>query len=306
MKRSWLVEESRKGLKAFECKQLTPKLVSVVSNNLAYRILKELAKAPSCAMDIARRLGVHEQKVYYHIRRLEKAGLVKLIGKEQRLGMVAKIYDLSAQAVCVKFSDFATVAKPLHLSQAKVLEPFVSKGKFNSLIVVGSPDPHGRFKAPASDGYGAIVLGTFLGRFLYSMPKEVYKLDTQVTENDRKKNLILVGGAKTNTLVYEINEKMPVRFEYSEELLEWRIRTPSGNVYSDKHVGFVARLVNPFNEKSQILVFAGKGFRGTFASILAFSKRLDELKLEKPGSYHVVKGVDTNSDGMIDDVEILE
>jgi len=36
----------------------------------------------------------------------------------------------------------------------------------NSIIVVSSPDPHGRFGAASSDGYAAIDLALFLGSFL--------------------------------------------------------------------------------------------------------------------------------------------
>jgi len=139
----------------------------------------------------------------------------------------------------------------------------------------------------------------------------VYKLDTQVTDEDKTGNLILIGGPKTNTLVYEINKKLPIYFDYSEELLDWSmVSSLSKNVYREKQVGLIARIKNPFNDKSEILVFAGKGFRGTMAAVLGFVKYTK--KIMEGNSFNneviarIVRGVDLDSDGLIDDVEFLE
>lgn len=77
----YFVEETDDGQKAYEVLQLKPKNLNVLNSELALKILQELARRPSCAMDIARRLKQHEQKIYYHLRRLETAGIVKLIRK---------------------------------------------------------------------------------------------------------------------------------------------------------------------------------------------------------------------------------
>ena len=76
----YLLEESEEGHKAFTTMMIeNPKLFSILSNDLALKIIKELGKSPACAFDIARKLKVHEQKVYYHMRNLEKSGIIKLI-----------------------------------------------------------------------------------------------------------------------------------------------------------------------------------------------------------------------------------
>ena len=265
-----------------------------------------------CAMDLARELRQHEQKIYYHIRMLEQAGLVKVVKKEKRVGAVAKIYTPTSGILALKvfeppkIKDVTTKVKEI-----KFLHPFIEEGKFNSVVIVGSPDPHGKYKASASDGYCAINLALFFGQFLKRIPVPFYKLDTQVKEKDLKKNLILIGGPKANIIMDKINKQLPIYFDYSEEFLEWSIVSSlSKTVYRDKSIGFIARIKSPFKEGKEILVFAGKGFRGSRAAVLGFIRHID--KVEEGNEFNrdviakVVKGIDVDSDGIIDDVEFLE
>src|SRR5256885_2777151 len=73
--RRWLVEETSQGASGREVELLDrPERVAPLSSPLAWRILQELAKTPDYPNALAGRLKVHEQKVYYHVRRLEAAG----------------------------------------------------------------------------------------------------------------------------------------------------------------------------------------------------------------------------------------
>lgn len=309
----FLVEEKEGKQKAFKVSMTkNPEVFSILSNKLAIKILKELGREPSCPMDLARKLKQHEQKIYYHVRRLEKLGLIKVKSTEERVGAVAKIYAPTTSIVAFKLFDSEPIKDiKTRAREIEFLNPFIENGKLNSLIVIGSPDPHGKYKAPASDGYCAINLAMFLGQFIVKLPVPFYKLDTQITEKDKKKNLILIGGPKTNTLVYEINKNLPIYFDYSEEFLDWSIVSSlSKKIYREKQVGFVTRIPSPFHDGAEILLFAGKGFRGTMASIMSFILHLEEI--QKGNSFSedivakVVRGVDINSDGFIDDVEFLE
>src|SRR3989442_2357001 len=72
--RRWLVEETSQGASGREVELLDrPERVAALSSPLAWRILQELAKTPDYPSALAGRLKVHEQKVYYHVRRLEAA-----------------------------------------------------------------------------------------------------------------------------------------------------------------------------------------------------------------------------------------
>src|SRR4030066_1522379 len=94
------VDDSENGQQAYETLLMkTPKALSVMSSDLSHKILKELAKYPMCAMDIARRLKEHEQKIYYHIRKLEAVGIIRVDRVEERVGATAKIYSLVSPTV---------------------------------------------------------------------------------------------------------------------------------------------------------------------------------------------------------------
>jgi DNA-binding transcriptional ArsR family regulator len=309
----FLVEDTKKGQKAYPTLLLdNPRMFSILSNDLALKILKELGRKPGCPMDIARSLKVHEQKVYYHIRKLEKLGLIKVIKMEERVGATAKIYAPISSVVSFKLFEGEKIHDvKTRAGELKFLKPFIEEGKFNSIIIVGSPDPHGKYKAPASDGYCAIDLGMFLGQFIKDSKIPYYKLDTQVREKDLKKNIILIGGPKTNIIADKINKKLPIYYDYSEEFLQWNIVSSiSKTVYREAQIGFVTRIPNPFSEDKEILIFSGKGFRGTRAAVLAFVTHLKKIMKGNSADpniiANVVHGIDVDSDGIIDEVEFLE
>ena len=309
----FLVEDTKVGQKAYETLLVDkPRLFSILGTELALKIIKELAKEPSCAMDVARRLKVHEQKVYYHVRRLEELGLIKIIDMQERVGAIAKIYAPTSSVISFKLFDGEHIEDvKTRAEELKFFRPFVEDGKLNAMIVVGSPDPHGKYKAPASDGYCAIDLGMFLGQFINDSKIPYYKLDTQVQNEDLKNNLIIVGGPKTNIIADKINKQLPIYFDYSEEFLEWNIvSTLSKTVYREAQTGFIVRIPNPFADGKEILVFSGKGFKGTRAAVLAFIKHLKKImkgNSVKPDTVaKVVQGIDVDSDGIIDEVEFLE
>src|SRR3989338_8213843 len=101
----YLIEESKEGQVAHKTLIVKPKKFSVLNSELSLKILNELSKQPSCAMDIARRLKQHEQKIYYHIRRLEQAGIITLDRTEERVGAITKIYSVSYPFISVKLFD---------------------------------------------------------------------------------------------------------------------------------------------------------------------------------------------------------
>jgi len=304
---TYVVEEREEEQKAYKTLVLEPRNLNVLNTELSLKILKELSKKPSCAMDISRKLKEHEQKIYYHLRRLEKSGIIKVIRTEERVGAIAKIFSVSSPFLSVKLFDGEHLVdvktKPREL---EFLKPFVEKGKLNSTIVVGSPDPHGKYGAQASDGSVAIDLALLLGSFLdHTHPN--YRLDTEIRENDLKDNLILIGGPKTNILIDKINDKLPMYFDTKHEFNI--VSTFSKSVYADDDIGIIVRMKNPFAKDKEILVLSGKRFKGTRAAILALVKYLKKLEVGNKydeGIARIVQGIDRDADGRIDDVEFLE
>lgn len=309
----YLVEETKDGQKAYSTILVdNPKTFSVLSNDLSLKIVRELSKQPMCAMDVARKLKEHEQKIYYHVRKLENTGIIKMLSTEERVGALAKIYAPVSSVISFKLfeGDMVTDMKT-KVASLKFLRPFITNSSFDALVIVGSPDPHGKYKSPASDGYLGINLGSFFAQFSLHVEEPIYKLDTQVTEADLKKNLILIGGPKGNIITERINDKLPIYFEYSEETLDWTIVSKiSKNTYHGKHFGVIARMPNPFTKGKEMLIFAGKGFSGSRAAVLAFTQKLKEVakgNSKKPQVMaRVVKGIDVDSDGIVDEIEFIE
>ena len=302
--RFYLVAQNKIGKRLYKTKLLSPKNFSLLKNELVLKILEEIRKMPQCPFDIAKSLGVHEQKVYYYIRKLEKAGIVSLLRIEPRSGGLAKIYTLSSPSfsfIVDKENCFKCNAR-VNFLEGRFLEPFIKNGEMNSIIVVGSPDPHGRFGTQATDGTAAIDLALFLGSFLKGKPLPNYKLDTQLTKEDLKKNLILIGGPKSNIIIDKINKKLPL---YFDEKNEWNIVSKkSGKVYSEDVTGIIIKTKNPFNQNSKILVLAGKRFKGTRGAIIAIMKYTEILEKEEIAK--VIRALDRDGDNIVDDVEFLE
>jgi len=291
-----------------------PSDVSAAFSPLAWKILKALAEKPTYPKDLSRILKVHEQKVYYHIRNLEKQKLIEKVGTETKQGALAKIY-------AVRESSLAFLLKPLQPSakiteakpgQQKFLEPFIEAGRLNALIVVGSPEPHGETGARAKDGPEAATLAAFLGTFLSVPPEEPVVIDTQLTDRDLKNNLILIGGPGVNSITAKINNRLPLRFQASKGQRGYFLSlysSTSDKTYKEEE-GMILKTKNPFDKTKEILVIGGKRRAGTKAAVLAFLRKFDQVcapnKHDKSLFGHVVEGLDTNSDGIMDDVAIRE
>ena len=251
-------------------------------------------------------MKVHEQKIYYHIRNLEKAGIIKVVKKETKQGATANFYALAEPAFVIRFKNFETTSKIAQIrNESKFLEPFIKNGQLDSLIIVGSPDPHGPDKARSRDGYYGMDLALFLGTFLNYVPKFNVKLDTEVREDDLNNNLILIGGPLVNKVVERVNPKLPIKFENGN------IKSAISNeIYPQDECGLIVKAKSPFNKDKYVLVVAGKRFSGTRAAIIAFLK---DFKKITNGNVHnpsikakVVEGIDLDSDGIIDDIEFRE
>ncbi len=284
-----------------------PEVVKAFANPLGFRIF-QLLSSPRCPMDIARKLGEHEQKVYYHMNKFRQHGLVEEVKSEKRKGTLAKFYQVTERAFAVKLSEIAweklETAAPF---QEKALEPFIRNGKIDFTIVVGSPDPHGPWKERALDSPTAIDLALFLGSFTNERISPNYKLDIEMRERDMKNNLILVGGPVVNMITRRLNKTLPVNFDMKSRDIISRI---SKNVYRDDQFGSINLVENPWNRSKKILIFAGKRFPGTRAAILAFISDPEKItkgnRFDKTKISRVVRGYDIDGDGTIDSSEIME
>jgi hypothetical protein len=233
----------------------------------------------------------------------------------KKRGAMAKYYKAEQKAITIIPKLTATAngkegppEQTLTEASSKLLEPFTSSGHLNGHIVLGSPDTHGVFRGRARCGDRATDLALFLGSLLPLTRENIVRLDTEISQDEMLRNLIIVGGPKVNTVTMAVNESLPITYELTgHNIMVSRI---SGRSYTGEDEGAVQSIVNPMNRQKRVIVVAGNTYQGTRAAVLAFIKYTDEIargnSMNRNVVARVVSGLDVNSDGLVDDVEFLE
>jgi DNA-binding transcriptional ArsR family regulator len=298
-----------------------PQDLKTILNNLSWKILTLLSKKEMYPLEIARQIGIHEQKVYYHIRKLAKAGVITIQREETKKGATAKYYKTIAPAFGIELPE--EKYKPTQNNYTpnipetlqKFFQEFINNNTLDGKIVVGSPQPHGPFKTSARDGHYAAHLALFMGQFTKTPNNEfIVKLDVDVkVEKEEKNSLILVGGPGTNLLTQEINEHLPIKFimHPSEQgfLFDGLISNKTGKKYTSDSAGLIAKITNPWNKNKHIIVIAGNKAVGTKACTLALTNFWEKTLQHFDGKdtfATVIQGFDLDGDGKVDAIEVYE
>lgn len=313
MVRRWVIEETPEGTFGREAVLLDkPERIATLSSALAWRILQELARAPAYPNALAARLKIHEQKVYYHVRRLEAAGLLEVVRSEAKRGASARVLAPTAEAFAIvlkgRGDPVALPSLPRSKDVGRFLEDFARDGTFDGSIVVGSPYTHGPFNTTSRDSPYAVELGFFLGG-LFALPKRpIVRLDTEVkAAGPGRDHMILVGGPVANIVTLDLNPHLAVNFDWRQV---WRMESGrTRRAYADEQVGLLAKIRSPWNRERSIVVLGGLHATGTMAAILGLTRFADEaLDGYAPGEdfYRVIAGQDRDGDGRVDAISILE
>lgn len=297
-----------------------PQDLKMVLGKLSWEILTLLNKKAMYPLEIARQLGMHEQKVYYHIRKLERSGAIKVEKEQKKKGAVAKYYHTVSSAFGIEFPQgYTTMQRPSFIGASEQIHQFFKEfinqnDAFEGKIIVGSPAPHGPFKTSARDGHYVAHLAFFLGQFA-KMPEEfTVKLDVDVkAEKEEKNNLILVGGPGTNLLTQELNDYLPIQFSMQSSkqgfLLGGLVSQKTKLIYTADVAGLIAKIPNPWDSSKCIIVLAGNKAVGTKACVLALTKfwRKTLQSYHTKDSYAtVIQGFDLDGDGKVDSIEVSE
>ncbi|HLC53872.1 MAG TPA: helix-turn-helix domain-containing protein [Candidatus Nanoarchaeia archaeon] len=292
---------------ALQTRKISASALGALSHPLAMRIIEKLHTTPLYPKQLAQALHVNEQTVYYHIHKLEKAGIIEVVKQERMQGIIAKYYAPTADSFFVKAREFIERQK-VEERESRFLQPFIEKGVLNARLIVGSPDPHGPLKARSRDGYFGMDLALFLGTFLHAVKESHVMLDTDVHESDlANHHLIVLGGPIVNRIAALIGNRMPIYFDESKKGF---YSTISGKLYVNEEIGVINKCTSPFNSEKSLLFVAGVRNAGTKAAILAFLQNFAALEkgnqFDRGVTSSVVEGVDLNADGIIDTVEIIE
>ncbi len=304
-------EESRilKRTKLFQ----DPEKIKTIADETRWNILESISGKAKYPSQIAKELKLNEQKVYYHINQLKKTDLIEVVKKEERSGSLAKYYRATENSFSIELphGEEKPLREPLSEQPEQVknfLYPFVKNGEINTRIIVGSPDPHGPNQVRGRDSHLAIQLGFFLGQHGSIKDEFPTELDTEA-KGDKKGNMILLGGPLTNMFMKEFNENFIVNFSMDKFPYHELNSSKTGEKYTEKPIGTIARTRNPNDPDNSILALSGIGKSGTKAALLALTLKTEEVLKDYDNEdkwSRVVKGLDLDGDGKIDDVEILE
>jgi DNA-binding transcriptional ArsR family regulator len=297
----------------------------MILGNQSWKILTTLSEKEMYPLEIARHLNIHEQKVYYHIRKMEKTGAITIQREENKKGAIAKYYKTTAQAFGIELPTNNQHTQPTQNiycynpntpeTLQKFFQEFLNKNILDGKIVVGSPQPHGPFKTSSRDGHYAAHLTLFMGQFTKIPEEFAVKLDVDVkAEKEEKNSLILVGGPGTNLLTQEINDYLPIKFimHPSEQgyLFGGLTSEKTGRNYTSDSAGLIAKITNPWNKNKHIIVIAGNKAVGTKACVLALTnfweKTLQHFDENKDAFAVVIQGFDLDGDGKVDAIEVYE
>jgi DNA-binding MarR family transcriptional regulator len=136
-----------------------PQDLKMMLGTLSWQILTLLHTKAMYPLEIAHHLGIHEQKVYYHIHKLEQSGAIIVERETKKKGAIAK-YDRTVYTRVRHriHQRLPTHQRPSQLAASQHIQSFFEEfinadGVFEGKIVVGSPTPHGPFKTSARDGH---------------------------------------------------------------------------------------------------------------------------------------------------------
>lgn len=302
-----MVEFIRKDNQLADARELDREKLKALNDETRLEILRRLAEKPSYPSNIAEELDISKQKAYYHFEQLKEADLLREDHQEKRSGGLATYYKPANSGLIL---DLGGEGEKIFIperteSLESFLSPLVEDGKLDGKIVVGSPDQHGPDQVRARDGHLAAELSMKLGGYA-SKDDDVVALDTEIVrESMFDTNLLLLGGILTNTVMKKFNPEFSVNFS-GEDFPYHEIQTPSSS-FTDENIGLVAKTQNPEDPEKSIYAVAGIRNAGTRAAVKAF-KNLEDLVegYRGGGFYAVVRGLDMDGDGKIDDYEVLE
>jgi len=281
------------------------------SGRLGQKILVLLSSGPKYPAEMARALGAHHQTVYYHIGRLEKAGLISRVRSEHIRGGEANLFALASDGYAVEFpvrgEPFpALMSSGRSKAFGRFFKEFFRDGELCGSVVVGSPIQHGSAGTQARDGHYAVQLGFALGQFVNLPTKFPVKLDVDLrAEKLLPSNMIVVGGPRNNVVAEELNPHLPLRFDQGG----WgSIVDSGGKSFGSELDCIVEKVSNPWDRSKTCVIAAGLTGAGTKAAIIGVCNFAETLfKDYRGGDFAaVLRGVDRDGDGKVDSVDVLK
>jgi len=301
-----MVEFLRDG-KLFEARSLSEEELKALDSDLRVQVLKSLSESSSYPAQLAKDFDCSKQKMYYHFEQLLEAGIIEKDYIEDKSGGEAIYYTPTKRGYVLDLGgEGDSFPVPDRNQDVKdFFKPLIQDSEMNGFVVVGSPDQHGPDQVQALDGHLAGEICFKLGNYSRK-DKLVTKLDTEVVNEELfETNMVILGGVLTNVIAKRFNESFPVNFP-REEFPYRQLKTPRSS-FTDGEIGVIAKTSNPEIRENKIFLVAGIQSKGTKAAVKAFQDLEEIVEGYSAGQFYaVVRGLDLNSDGEIDDYKVIE
>jgi hypothetical protein len=264
---------------------------AALSHEDRIRILRYLRdEGPDYASSISSALGIEEQRCRYHISCLLDQDFLEVSEAVPVNGSEAKNYSVS-KSVHFRGSDPVSPSPPVGKSVYSDLFSECSSVD----LVGGSPYPHGPKDVGARDTH-------LLGRVAKSVSRKAPGVHTNIrldTHQRTSENMVSIGGPLTNTSAETVLSRAEPSFD-GRKGFSYALEASSR--YRQKNVGVVVFA----NEPVQICL-AGVGLEGTKACVEFFCSADEHGMLSSSDpAYFVVEGLDSDSDGIVDEFQVLE
>ena len=151
-----------------------PERLRVALTPLRRRLL-ELMRVPVSATELAAALGLARQKVNYHVRALETAGLVRLVEERQRRGFTERVLQATADAY---------VVDPGVMGRADDASPVLARDRFAAEHLVKTSARTvrdvSRMQQAASDQGTRLLTFTVEAEVRFAQPADVHRFSDTV------------------------------------------------------------------------------------------------------------------------------
>ena len=77
---------------------MTPEQLRACLHPLRRRLLEAASRVPGSSLSLARRLGLPQPRVHYHLRLLERAGLLKVVEERRKRGITERLFGAEPEA----------------------------------------------------------------------------------------------------------------------------------------------------------------------------------------------------------------
>lgn len=143
------------------------------------RVLLERLREPASATELAAGLGLPRQRVNYHVRALERDGLVELVQERRRRGCTERVLRATADAFVV---DPQVLAGPAPAPSSSLTERDRFAAEHLMRAATATVQEVGRMTAAAHQAGRRLLTFTLEAELLFAAPADVHRFTGELAQ----------------------------------------------------------------------------------------------------------------------------